>query len=149
MRLSGNFDFTFDSAVRRKSAGLSGGHDTGERFQALQQGPVKTRDLIGSFVAFHWERQSYDENMIRLQSQMHFAKSHETAHQEPRSYQKRERKSDLCDHQRIAEFSMTEAAAEPFAGVAQRLIQVFSGGLQRGGQAKEERSNDSYAQREE
>ena len=87
--------------------------------------------------------------MIGLKSETHFAQGNKTPHQKPGRDHQRERKRNLQDDDCVAEFSVTETAAEALAGVAQGLVQIFSGGLERGDEAKSQGRQHGHAQSED
>src|ERR1700728_1633410 len=84
--------------------------------------------------------------MIGLKYETHFAQGNKTPHQKPGCDHQRERKRNLQDDDCVAEFSVTETAAEALAGVAQGLVQIFSGGLERGDEAESQGRQHGHAQ---
>ena len=84
--------------------------------------------------------------MIGPQSQPHVAQRHKTSHQQPRGNQQRQRKPHFQHHQRIAQSSVAESAADSFAAIAQRFVHVLAYRLQRRNQSKYQRGQHPYAQ---
>ena len=131
MALAGNFDIGIDASVGRQSARFRGLDDSGHSLQALQQRPIKTRDLLRRLISIPRKRQTRHKNVVRLQTKVHFTKRHKATHQQARADQQRQRQSHFQHNHGIAQPSVTETAANSFPAIAQRIVQIAPRRLKR------------------
>src|SRR5258707_9405894 len=140
--LAGNFDVGLDATVGRKRAGFCGFKDAGYGFETIEERTEETGELVGGFVTVLGKRKARDENVIGLQAEVDVAKGDEAAHQEAGGDEERERDSDFEDDDGVAQAAMSGASAGAFATVAERVVEITTGDLERGDQAEHEGGED-------
>ena len=148
VRFPRNLDVARNSPIRRKRARFRRLHDTWQRFQPLQQRPVKSRHLVRRFITVHRQGKPRHQDVIRLQSQVHFSQRHKAPHQQPRAHQQRQGKPHFQHHHGVAQPPVPEPAADSLAAIPQRFIQVFARRLQRWHQPEHQRRQHRCHQRE-
>src|SRR5215510_7099850 len=148
MRLPDYVYFAADAAKRWERSSLGRRHHAGQRMQPAQQLLVKPLFFDGRSVLAARERQAREQDVLRTEAQVHLLQLDETAHQQPSARQQHQRQRHFEHHQRVPQPSPPETAAGAFAGVFQRLDQVFSDRLQRRRQAEKHGGADRRPQTE-
>ena len=95
------------------------------------------------------QRQSREQQVVRLKAEIHLLHGNETPHHQPGAGEQNQRQRHLHHHQRIAQAAPAKAAADALAGVLERLHQVLPRRLQRRREAEKQRRNDRHAEAEQ
>src|SRR5580704_1192297 len=146
VRLPNNIDVGANPTVWRQRARFRRVQHAWQRLYSLQQWLVKTGDLIGGFVTVPRQRKPRDQNMVRLESQVHFSQRDKTAHQQSCGSHERERKRHFQHYYGVAQSVVTPGPARSLPTIAQGIVQVASCGLQRRNQTENQRGQYRHAQ---
>ena len=137
-----------DSAVRRQGAGFSGIHHAGKRLQLGQQLAEETLLFCRGLILPFGKWQPRHQNVVRIESQVHRLQRDKGPHHDSGASQQHQREREFDDHQRIAQPSAPEAAADASAGILQRLDNIAARQLQRRRKPEQQRGEDGEQQAE-
>ena len=148
VRFSGDFHPAFAATIRRKVARRRRTHHSRQGLHPREQRPEESGRLVRVLVAVPGQGQHRPKHLIRAHAEIDVPLGDKTPHQQSRTDQQRQRQRDFHHHQRVTERPAAEPAADALAAVAQRIVDVTAGRLQRRRQTKDQRRQHRHAQRE-